>query len=102
VVGGPPQRAAPCGNGGHHLSAAGGHDPDEFDLLVNAGMYRDRNLGEPALAALIQDDIGANTEDPHAEAHGTFSFDVANGACGVLTALQSSTASSGHTPSTAL
>lgn len=61
---------------------------DELDLVVNAGIYRDRNLGEPALAALIQDDIGANPEDPHAGAHGTFSFDVANGACGVLTALQ--------------
>jgi 3-oxoacyl-[acyl-carrier-protein] synthase III len=65
-----------------------GCDPDELDLVVNAGVYRDRNLGEPALAALIQDDIGANPEDPHAGAHGTFSFDIANGACGVLTALQ--------------
>jgi 3-oxoacyl-[acyl-carrier-protein] synthase III len=62
--------------------------PDELDLVVNAGIYRDRNLGEPALAALIQEDIGANPEDPHAGAHGTFSFDIANGACGVLTALQ--------------
>jgi 3-oxoacyl-[acyl-carrier-protein] synthase-3 len=59
-----------------------------LDLVVNAGIYRDRNLGEPALAALIQNDIGANPEDPHAGAHGTFSFDIANGACGVLTALQ--------------
>jgi len=65
-----------------------GCDPAELDLVVNAGIYRDRNLGEPALAALIQDDIGANPEDPHAGAHGTFSFDIANGACGVLTALQ--------------
>jgi 3-oxoacyl-[acyl-carrier-protein] synthase-3 len=65
-----------------------GCDPDELDLVVNAGIYRDRNLGEPALAALIQDDIGANPEDPHADAHGTFSFDIANGACGALTALQ--------------
>ncbi|VBA59600.1 3-oxoacyl-ACP synthase [Mycobacterium attenuatum] len=65
-----------------------GCDPDELDLVVNAGIYRDRNLGEPALAALIQDDIGANPEDPHADAHGTFSFDIANGSCGVLTALQ--------------
>ncbi|WP_156749965.1 3-oxoacyl-ACP synthase [Mycobacterium sp. E2479] len=65
-----------------------GRDPDELDLVVNAGIYRDRNLGEPALAALIQDDIGANPEDPHIGAHGTFSFDIANGACGVLTALQ--------------
>jgi 3-oxoacyl-[acyl-carrier-protein] synthase III len=65
-----------------------GRDPDDVDLLVNAGVYRDRNLGEPALAALIQKDIGANVEDPHADAHGTFSFDIANGTCGVLTALQ--------------
>lgn len=65
-----------------------GRSADSLDLLVNAGIYRDRNLGEPALAALIQDDIGANPEDPHGSAHGTFSFDVSNGTCGVLTALQ--------------
>ncbi|MDR3659855.1 MAG: 3-oxoacyl-[acyl-carrier-protein] synthase III C-terminal domain-containing protein [Mycobacterium sp.] len=65
-----------------------GRGPDDVDLLVNAGIYRDRNLAEPALAALIQEDVGANTEDPHADAHGTFSFDIANGTCGVLTALQ--------------
>jgi 3-oxoacyl-[acyl-carrier-protein] synthase-3 len=61
---------------------------DEVDLLVNAGLYRDRNLGEPALAALIQDDSRLNAEDPHPGGHGTFSFDVANGACGALTSLQ--------------
>lgn len=66
----------------------GGRTPRDIDLLVNAGVYRDRNLGEPALAAIIQHDIGANPEDPHLGAHGTFSFDVANGSCGVLTALQ--------------
>lgn len=63
-------------------------DARDIDLLVNAGIYRDRNLGEPALAALIQQDIGANPEDPHAHGHGTFSFDVANGSCGILNALQ--------------
>src|ERR671935_110610 len=62
-----------------------GRDPHDVDLLINTGIYRDRNLGEPALAALIQEDIGANPEDPHGNAHGTFSFDVANGTCGVLT-----------------
>ena len=67
---------------------SGGRTPHEIDLLVNAGVYRDRNLGEPALAALIQHDIGANPEDPHPGGHGTFSFDVANGSCGVLAALQ--------------
>lgn len=63
-------------------------DADDIDLLVNAGIYRDRNLGEPALAALIQEDIGANPEDPHGNAHGTFSFDISNGTCGILTGLQ--------------
>jgi 3-oxoacyl-[acyl-carrier-protein] synthase-3 len=67
---------------------AAGRDADDVDLLVNAGIYRDKNLGEPALAALIQEDIGANPEDPHDNAHGTFSFDIANGTCGILTGLQ--------------
>ena len=62
--------------------------PSDLDLLVNAGIYRDKNLGEPALAALIQEDIGANPEDPHPDAHGTFSFDISNGTCGALTGLQ--------------
>lgn len=65
-----------------------GRDPHGVDLLVNAGLYHDRLLGEPALAAIVQDDIEANPEDPHGDEHGTFSFDVANGACGMLTGLQ--------------
>jgi 3-oxoacyl-[acyl-carrier-protein] synthase III len=67
---------------------AAGLPASGVDLLINAGLYHDRNLGEPALAALIQEDIGANPEDPHAGGHGTFSFDVANGSCGMLTGLQ--------------
>lgn len=62
--------------------------PEDVDLLINAGIYRDRNLGEPALAPLIQEDMGVNPGDPRAGQPGTFSFDVANGACGVLNALQ--------------
>lgn len=65
-----------------------GRKPDDVDLLVNAGIYRDRNIAEPALAAMIQHDIGANPENPHPDTHGTFSFDISNGTCGVLTALQ--------------
>jgi 3-oxoacyl-[acyl-carrier-protein] synthase III len=67
--------------------AQAGVTTGDIDLLLNAGLYRDRILGEPALAALIQADVGANPEDPHPGGHGTFSFDVANGACGPLTAL---------------
>lgn len=65
-----------------------GLEADDIDLLLNTGLYHDRNLGEPAMAALIQEDVGIHPEDPRRDAHGTFSFDVANGSCGVLTALQ--------------
>lgn len=63
-----------------------GRSAADLDLLINAGVYRDDNLGEPALAALIQEDVGANPRRWR-EAHGTFSFDVANGGAGVITAL---------------
>lgn len=69
------------------MAAAGVH-PCEVDLLLNAGLYHDRNLGEPALAALIQHDLEINPDDPHAGGCGSFSFDIANGTCGPLTALQ--------------
>ena len=62
--------------------------PADVDLLLNAGVYHDRNLGEPALAPLIQADAGINAGDPTPGGIGTFSFDIANGGCGVLTALQ--------------
>jgi 3-oxoacyl-[acyl-carrier-protein] synthase-3 len=71
-----------------HALAAAGLAPGAVDLLVNAGIYHDRILGEPALAALIQEDIGANAEDPHEGTRGTFSFDVANGAAGALSGLE--------------
>jgi 3-oxoacyl-[acyl-carrier-protein] synthase-3 len=60
---------------------------DELDLLINAGVYHDRILSEPAFASLIQEDIGANPTNPPGAGHGTFSFDVANGACGLLTGI---------------
>jgi 3-oxoacyl-[acyl-carrier-protein] synthase-3 len=75
-------------NAAKHCLHEAGRNANDVDLLINAGIYRDRNLAEPALAALIQEDIGANPEDPHEQAHGTFSFDISNGSCGVLTALQ--------------
>lgn len=63
-----------------------GRDPRDLDVLINAGIYREHNLAEPALAALIQEDIDANPGHPPVAGHGTFSFDVDNGACGVPTA----------------
>ncbi len=60
---------------------------DELDLLINAGVYHDKSLQEPALASLIQEDIGANPDPPPGAGHGTFSFDISNGACGLLTGI---------------
>jgi 3-oxoacyl-[acyl-carrier-protein] synthase-3 len=57
-------------------------------MLINVGVYREDSMGEPALAALIQEDIGANLGHPPTGGSGTFSFDLLNGACGVITAVQ--------------
>lgn len=65
-----------------------GIGPSDVDLLINCGIYREGNLGEPALAALIQEDVGANLGHPPVGGHGTFSFDLAAGSCGPLTAMQ--------------
>jgi 3-oxoacyl-[acyl-carrier-protein] synthase-3 len=64
-----------------------GRNASEVELLVNTGLYHDRSMGEPAVASLIQEDIGANPGHPPTAHRGTFSFDLYNGACGVLTAL---------------
>lgn len=68
--------------------AHAGRQASDVDLLINTGIYREDHLGEPALAALIQEDIGANLREPPVGGHGTFSFDVANGTCGVISAIQ--------------
>lgn len=68
--------------------AHAGRKPCDVDMLINAGVYREDNMGEPALAALIQEDIQANPGQPPVGGHGTFSFDLANGTCGVINAIQ--------------
>jgi 3-oxoacyl-[acyl-carrier-protein] synthase III len=65
-----------------------GRTAGELDLLINVGVYHDKILSEPAFASLIQEDIGANLSQPPDAGHGTFSFDVSNGACGLLTGIQ--------------
>jgi 3-oxoacyl-[acyl-carrier-protein] synthase-3 len=68
--------------------AHAGKEPADIDMLINAGIYREDNMGEPALAALVQEDIGANRGQPPIGGHGTFSFDLLNGTCGVISAIQ--------------
>jgi 3-oxoacyl-[acyl-carrier-protein] synthase-3 len=60
---------------------------EELDLLINTGVFHDKILSEPAFASLIQEDIGANLGHLAGAGHGTFSFDVYNGACGLLTGI---------------
>jgi 3-oxoacyl-[acyl-carrier-protein] synthase-3 len=92
---------AQAGNGGRRATARrladdaartcfrlAGCNPRDVDMLINVGVYREDNMGEPALAALIQEDIGANLGQPPTGGTGTFSFDLLNGACGVITAIQ--------------
>ena len=68
--------------------AHAGKEPGDIDMLINTGIYREDNMGEPALAALVQEDIGANLGQPPLGGHGTFSFDLLNGTCGVISAIQ--------------
>src|ERR1022692_1593964 len=67
--------------------ARAGKEASDVDMLINAGVYREDSMGEPALATLIREDIGANLGHPGSIGHGTFSFDAANGITGVLNAI---------------
>ncbi|CAL9644984.1 hypothetical protein SUDANB120_06448 (plasmid) [Streptomyces sp. enrichment culture] len=63
--------------------------PSGVGVLVNVGVYRENNTFEPALAALVQKETGINPDylaDPQPAAG--FSFDLMDGACGVLSAVQ--------------
>ncbi len=64
---------------------AAGVAADDLSFLVYAGIYRDGNMVEPSVASMLQRKIGANTGLK--ELPGTFSFDVANGACSALVGL---------------
>ncbi|GFH39435.1 hypothetical protein [Streptomyces pacificus] len=66
-----------------------GLTPSDADVLINVGVYRDSNVSEPSVAALIQKRIGINLDYLHtADRHAAFSFDLMNGACGILNAVQ--------------
>jgi 3-oxoacyl-[acyl-carrier-protein] synthase-3 len=59
----------------------------EVEILINAGVYRDENIVEPAMGPFVQRGIGANSRSPPVNGSRTFSFDIVNGACGPLTAI---------------
>lgn len=69
--------------------ASAGIDKVDIDLIINTGIYREKNIAEPAMATLIQKETGINL-DPilNFEGNATFSFDLKNGAGGILYAIQ--------------
>ena len=67
--------------------AAAGLAPDAIGALINTGVYRDSNMVEPAIAALIQKKAGIGLEYATG-AVPSFSFDLMNGAVGTLNAAQ--------------
>ncbi|MBN1497571.1 MAG: hypothetical protein JXA07_12415 [Spirochaetes bacterium] len=71
-----------------------GIDPRTVDLLINIGVYRDDNIMEPAIAPLVQKRLGLNNDPCGGDLNvRTFSFDLLNGACGFLNAVQVADAS---------
>ncbi|MFF0637126.1 hypothetical protein ACFYTS_32040 [Nocardia sp. NPDC004151] len=71
---------------GRQALAAAEISADRVGLVINAGVFRDSNIAEPAVAALIQKrlEVGLEYETGRLPA---FSFDLLNGATGVLHAL---------------
>jgi 3-oxoacyl-[acyl-carrier-protein] synthase-3 len=75
------------------------HASGELDLLVNIGIYKDHAIAEPALASIIQEDVGAGLGHPlEPGRHGTFSFDLLDGGCGLVTAARLLDGLVGHGP----
>lgn len=66
-----------------------GITPKDIDLLINVGVYRDDNMLEPAMAALIQKGIGIKGDYVKGQLEtAAFSVDLLNGSCGLLNGLQ--------------
>ena len=57
---------------------------EDVEVLINAGLYRDKHYAEPAFAVYIQDALGINVEFRGRQ---TLSFDLQNGGTGLLSAL---------------
>ncbi|MGW3544393.1 hypothetical protein ACWDNI_28190 [Nocardia niigatensis] len=71
--------------------AEAGATPEQIDALINTGVYRDSNMVEPAMSALIQQQAGIGLEYRSGDVP-CLSFDLMNGTCGMLNAIQVSQA----------
>ncbi|MFC6010587.1 hypothetical protein [Nocardia lasii] len=78
---------AHSGRAARECLARAGIRPDQVGVLINTGIFRDANTVEPAVSALIQKEAGIGLDYVRADSR-TFSFDLMNGAVGVLNAVQ--------------
>jgi len=63
--------------------------PEQIGVLINAGVFRDDNIMEPSIASLIQSQVKLGLDfSEDAPDNYCFSFDVINGACSLLNAVQ--------------
>ncbi|WP_329412693.1 hypothetical protein OG563_09225 [Nocardia vinacea] len=60
--------------------------PEQVGMLINAGVFRDQNISEPAVSALIQKRVGIGLEYAPGRVP-AFSFDLMNGGTGLLHAI---------------
>ena len=61
----------------------------DISTLANVGIYRDENMFEPSMAALIQKGIGMSLDiTKYLDQKPSFSFDLMNGAAGAINAFQ--------------
>jgi 3-oxoacyl-[acyl-carrier-protein] synthase-3 len=63
-----------------------GLDPDSIGVLINCSVYKDENIGEPAVSTFIQREIDANPDSDGTTS--TFSFDIIDGGCGLITGME--------------
>ncbi|RDI68926.1 hypothetical protein [Nocardia pseudobrasiliensis] len=75
------------GRAARHSLERAGIRPDQVGVLINAGVFRDSNTVEPAVSALIQKEAGIGLDYSYGDPR-SFSFDLMNGAVGVLNAVQ--------------
>ncbi len=63
-------------------------DKNEIDLILQVSSYKDHNLGEPAFATFVQNDLGINHVKNDSSPPRTLSFDLLNGGMGFLNSCQ--------------
>lgn len=66
--------------------AASKYQPNDVDLLIYSGVYRENYLMEPAYAALLAGELSINATVSKPEDKKTLAFDIFNGSVGFLNA----------------